>query len=186
MIGIRSKASIDLAQMPVTELFRTTASQWNAVEAERLVEILVRDLAEPNASSSSASHQPAADPSFRVPSSAQSSRQSDPLQHGRCGQKHIGSPQMGEHCQDDRLTAIGGPRGVRAHLQAGPPVGQPEVPQAEMLLQLDRVLPAGLIPECVVGKCGWGYSELLSHKDDHRLWRVLVRSQALARIPEEA
>ena len=121
-----------------------------------------------------------------LPSSAHPSRQSDPLQHGRCGQKHIGSPQMGEHCQDDRLAAIGGPRSVRAHLQAGPPVGQPEVPQAEMLLQLDRVLPAGLIPECVVGKCGWGYSELLSHKYDHRLWRVLVRSQALARIPEEA
>ena len=42
------------------------ASPWNAVEAERLVEILVWDLAEPNASSSRAAHQPAADPSFRV------------------------------------------------------------------------------------------------------------------------
>jgi hypothetical protein len=38
-----------------------------------------------------------------------------------------------------------------------------------MLLQLDRVLPAGLIPERVVGKCGWRYSQLVSHKDDHRL-----------------
>ena len=55
-----------------------------------------------------------------------------------------------------------------------------------MLLQLDRVLPAGLIPERVVGKCGWRYSELVSHKDNHRLWRVLARSQALARIPKEA
>ena len=48
------------------------------------------------------------------------------------------------------------------------------------------MLPAGLIPERVVGKCGWRYAELLSHEDDHRLWRVLVRSQALAGIPEEA
>ena len=69
-------------------------------------------------------------------------------------QKHIWQSGMSEHRQDDWLTAIGGPRGVRAHLQEGPPVGQPEVPQAEMLLQLDRVLPAGLIAECVVGKRG--------------------------------
>ena len=87
---------------------------------------------------------------------------------------------------DDRapspeLTAIGEPRGVRVRLQVGPPVGQPEVPQAEMLLPLDRVLSAGLIPEGVVGNRGWGYAELLSHKEDHRLWRVLVRSQPLAR-----
>src|SRR3954471_20526091 len=38
----------------------------DAVEAECLVEILVWDLAEPNASSPRTAHQPAADPSFRV------------------------------------------------------------------------------------------------------------------------
>ena len=38
----------------------------DAVEAERLVEILVRDLAEPGASSSRAAHQPATDTSIRV------------------------------------------------------------------------------------------------------------------------
>src|SRR5262249_39246634 len=42
------------------------ASPWYAVEDERLVEILVWDLAEPNASSSRAAHQPAADAPFRV------------------------------------------------------------------------------------------------------------------------
>ena len=85
---------------------------------------------------------------------------------------------------------IGSPRSV-AHAvsvpaEAAPPAGQLKVPQAEILLPLDRMLPAGLIPECVVGKYGWGYSGLLSDKADHRLWRVLVRSQTLVRIPEEA
>ena len=55
-----------------------------------------------------------------------------------------------------------------------------------MLLQLDRVLPAGLIPERVVGKGGWGYPELVSHEGDHRLWRMLAGSQTLAGIPQEA
>jgi hypothetical protein len=58
---------------------------------------------------------------------------------------------MREHCQDDRLAVIGGPCSVRTCQQAGPPISQPEVPQPEMLLQLDRVLPAGLIPERIVG-----------------------------------
>ena len=118
--------------------------------------------------------------------SAYPSRQSDPLQHCRGGNEHIGRPQMCKHCLDDRFAVIGGPRSVRAHLQAGPPIDLPEVPQPEMQLQFDRVLPTGLIPERIVGKYCRRYAELPRHKDDHRLWRVLVRTQALARIPEEA
>ena len=41
-------------------------THWNVVKAERLVEILVRDLAEPGAFSSRASDQPAANPPIGV------------------------------------------------------------------------------------------------------------------------
>ena len=92
----------------------------------------------------------------RLLAGAHPRRQSDPLQHRRGGDEHVARPQMREHRLHDRLAAIGGPGGVRAHLQAGAPVGQPEAAQAKKLLQLDRVLPAGLIPERVVGKGGWG------------------------------
>lgn len=93
---------------------------------------------------------------------------------------------MGEHCLDDRLAAIRDPCGVRAQLQAGPPVGQPEAAKAQELLQLDGVLSPCLIPERVVGKDGWGYLELVSHEGDHRLRRTLTRSQALAGMPQKA
>jgi hypothetical protein len=69
-----------------------------------------------------------------LPASAYPSRQSNPLQHCCGWEKHVGRPQMRKHCLDYRLAAIGGPRGVGAHLQAGPPIGQAEAPKAQELL----------------------------------------------------
>ena len=93
---------------------------------------------------------------------------------------------MGEHCPNDRLAAISGPCRVGAHLKAGAPIGQPEAPKMQMLLQFDGVLPPGLIPERVVGKGGRGYTKLVRHEADHRLRRMLARSQTLAGIPQQA
>jgi hypothetical protein len=45
------------------------------------------------------------------------------LKHGRCGQKHIGSPQMGEHCQ----RTIGSPRSV-VHAVSVPSYRPPRQP----------------------------------------------------------
>ena len=55
-----------------------------------------------------------------------------------------------------------------------------------MLLQLNGVLPAGLIAERVVGKDGRGYAKLASHEADHRFRRLLARFQTLAGMPQEA
>jgi hypothetical protein len=96
--------------------------------------------------------------------------------------EHVGSTQMGEHCLDNRLAAIGYPCRVRAQLQAGAPIGQPEAAKAQEILQLDGVLSPGLIPERVVGKGGCGYLELVSHEND----RTLAGPQTLARMPQEA
>src|SRR4029450_11535203 len=46
--------------------WQVDAALRNAIEAECPVQVLVRDLAEPGASSSRAAHQPTADPAVRV------------------------------------------------------------------------------------------------------------------------
>jgi len=53
-------------------------------------------------------------------------------------------------------------------------------------LQLDGVLPPGLIPERIVGKSGWGYPKLVSHEGSHGFWRTLARSQTLAGMLQKA
>jgi hypothetical protein len=93
---------------------------------------------------------------------------------------------MGEHCPNDRLPAVRGPCRVRAHLKTSAAIGQPEGAKAQALLQLDGVLPPGLIPERVVGKGGWGYPELVSHEGSHRFWRTLAGSQTLAGMLQKA
>ena len=118
--------------------------------------------------------------------SAHAGCQSDPFQHRRGRNEHVGGAQMGEHCPNDRLAAVRGPCRVRAHLEAGTPIGQPETSKVQMHLQLDGVLPAGLIAERVVGKGGWGYTKLVSDEADHRFRRRLARSQALAGMPQKA
>ena len=55
-----------------------------------------------------------------------------------------------------------------------------------MLLQLDGVLPPGLIAERVLGKGGWGYTKLVSHEADHCFRRMLARPQPLAGISQQA
>jgi len=75
---------------------------------------------------------------------------------------------------------------ARAHLKAGTPIGQPETSKVQMLLQLDGVLPPGLIAERVVGKGGWGCTKLVSHEADHCFRRMLARSQSLAGISQQA
>ena len=117
---------------------------------------------------------------------ARPSRQPYPFQYSRRGDEHIGAAQMVEHCLDDRFAAISGPRGIGAHPQAGTPIRQPETPKAQMFLQFDRMLPAGLIPERVGGERSRRYAELVSYEGDHRIRRMFARPQALAGMPEEA
>ena len=113
--------------------------------------------------------------------------QPDPLQHRRRGKQNAVRPQMGEHRLDDGLAAIRGPGRVRADPKAGAPVGQPETPQAQISLQLDRMLAAGLIPLRVVGE-----DSRTAHRADRPRRRsslsrrLLGRSHAEAGIPEEA
>ena len=90
---------------------------------------------------------------------------------------------MGEHCPNDRLAAVRGPCRVRAHLKAGTPIGQPETSKMQMLLQLDGVLPPGLIAERVVGEVDVPPAELTGYEGNHGLRRLLGRSHAETRIP---
>jgi hypothetical protein len=59
---------------------------------------------------------------------------------------------MGEHCRHDWLTAIGGPCGVGANLQARAPIAQPEATKVQELLQFEQMLSARLGPMCVLTK----------------------------------
>ena len=77
---------------------------------------------------------------------------SDPLQHRGGGEEHVRGPQMGEHRRNDRLAAIGRPGGIRAHLEAGAPIGQPETAEMQALLQFEQMLAAGLV------SARWAYS----------------------------
>jgi hypothetical protein len=93
---------------------------------------------------------------------------------------------MGEHCSNDRLTAVRRPCRVCAHLKTSAPIGQPETSKAQTVLQLDGVLPSGLIAERVIGKGGWGYTKLVSHEADHGFRRTPARSQTLAGMAQKA
>jgi hypothetical protein len=108
----------------------------------------------------------------------------DSLQHRRGRDEHIVGPQMREHRLHDRLTAIGCPSGVGAHLQTGAPVGQPEAAQGQQLLQFDGMLPSRLVAQGVLGEDGGRVSKLVSDEGDHLFGRMLADAQALARMPQ--
>ena len=112
--------------------------------------------------------------------------QPDALQHRRGGNEHVGRPQIGQHCPNDRLTAVRGPRRFGAYLQAGTPISQPEAAKAKAPLQFDCVFPAGLIPVRVVGEGGRRCPELASDEGDHRLGQMLAGLQTLAGMSQEA
>jgi len=76
--------------------------------------------------------------------------QADSLQHRRSRKQDAARPQMGKHPLDDGFAAIRGPCRVRADPETGPPVGQPETPQGQVSLQLDRMFAASLIPLRVI------------------------------------
>jgi hypothetical protein len=59
---------------------------------------------------------------------------------------------MGDHRLDDRLAAIGGPGGIRARLQAGSPIREPEGSEAQKLLKLGHMLAAGFRPAGVLAE----------------------------------
>jgi hypothetical protein len=75
---------------------------------------------------------------------------------------------MRKHCLDDRLAAIGRPRGVGTHLQAGPPIGQAKAPKAQELLKFQKMLPASLGPTRVVAIQEWIDPDLACDKGKHR------------------
>jgi hypothetical protein len=93
---------------------------------------------------------------------------------------------MREHCLDDGFATIRGPRRIRANPEAGAPVRQSETPQAQISLQLDGMFAAGLIPLRIVGEVDVPHAELAGHEGNQGLRRLLGRSRALARIPQEA
>jgi hypothetical protein len=121
-----------------------------------------------------------------LPASAYPSRQSNPLQHCCGWEKHVGRPQMRKHCLDYRLAAIGGPRGVGAHLQAGPPIGQAEAPKAQELLKFKQMLPTGLGPMGIVAEQEWIDPDLACDKREHRCRWGFRGIEYPARIPENA
>jgi hypothetical protein len=93
---------------------------------------------------------------------------------------------MGEDRQDNRLAAIRGPRRFGADTETGAPIGQSETPQAQISLQFDDMLAAGLIPLRIIGEVGGRRTELMGHKGDHGLRWLLTRPQTEAGIPEQA
>ncbi len=104
----------------------------------------------------------------RLLSSPRPGRQSDPLQHSRGGEQHIRAAQMVEYRLDDRFAAIGRPRSVRAHPQAGAPIGQPETPKGQTFLEFDQMLTARLAPTSVVTKQRGVDADLVRNKGEHR------------------
>jgi hypothetical protein len=58
----------------------------------------------------------------------------------------VDGAQMRKDRQDNGLAAISGPRRVGAETERGAPVGQSEAPQAQISLQFDDMLAAGLVP----------------------------------------
>ena len=85
-----------------------------------------------------------------------------------------------------RVDAIHSPCRVRADPETGPPVGQPETPQGQVSLQLDRMFAASLIPLRVISESGGRHTELIGHECDDCPRRLFSRAHAEAGIPKEA
>jgi hypothetical protein len=78
---------------------------------------------------------------------------------------------MGDYRLDDRFPAVGGPGGIRARLQAGAPIREPEAAEAQKLLKFDHMLAAGFRPTSVFAEQCRIDTNLLPDKGEHRLGR---------------
>jgi pimeloyl-ACP methyl ester carboxylesterase len=85
---------------------------------------------------------------------------------------------MAENGEDDRLAAVRRPCRVRADPGAGAPVGQPERPKAEILLEFKRVLPARLRPLRVLAEQAWVDVSLLENAPGS------IKAEALAKVAQ--
>ena len=112
--------------------------------------------------------------------------QPDPLEHRRNGDKHSLGPQMRKHRLHNRLAAIGRPSGIGADLRAGTPVSQAEAAQAQQLLQFDGMFASCLVAQRIISKGGRRHADLKRDESDHRLGRMLAKSQALAGMAQQA
>jgi hypothetical protein len=92
---------------------------------------------------------------------------------------------MAEHGLDDWLATVSGPCGVGADPQAVSPVAQPKAAQAELSVQLGRVLAPCLIPPSIVGECRRRDAELPGYELQQFQARLLARTETLTRMAQK-
>jgi len=108
------------------------------------------------------------------------------LQHRRGRDEHALGPQVREYGLHDRFAAVSRPGGVGANVQASAPIRQVEAAQAQVLLQFEQMLPAGLGPMRVIPKKFRIGAHLVGNKSQHGCRRYFRPLERAARVPKGA
>jgi hypothetical protein len=122
----------------------------------------------------------------RPPASAHARGEPDSFEHRRGRDEYVLAPQVREHCLHDGLAAVSCPGSVGTDLQASAPVPEAETAQTKCLLQFDGMFPSCLVAQRIIRKGARRNAQLARDEGDHRLRRMFVKAQTLARMPKQA
>ena len=122
----------------------------------------------------------------RALASQRSRGKADPLQNRIVRDDHVCSPQLLEHCLDDRLAAVRAPGGFGSHVDGRAPIGQAEISKAQQRLKFDGMFTTGLVAARIVAEERRINPELIDDEQQKRLGEMRTWSQHLARKAEQA